>query len=397
MPRFIIYLLFFSFSLCTNTFDERSESLEAIKNYCQQYKTSDPHFDLNILEEFKLKVDDAAKGSFGKILTFDFRADPGKSEEKISVAVKKIKVPVYQFSYAVSEEVLQKRKLEVERRQERMIHELRISFEVAKQPDLLKTYMCFWSKSEYDSIDVFIVTEILNSETIDYKPKSINVPGISKVTIFNFVNLSPVQQLTVFVGLAKQMKLIHEVIGVTHNDIKPSNIMFTDSTGKSAKFIDYGGAAKIGDYVSSYTAPFTDSDTAATHKGDVQNDIWAFGISIAEILTQSSPAEFAFEDTIEFRYCFVSKKFERQKQIRDAVKAELVDNIPWASRFGQHSFANIFYKMTRVKRKDRIKTAQCVIEHLEALIAAFRLEAPSSKDVDNLFKNVCLAQKLVLI
>ncbi|HKI78587.1 MAG TPA: protein kinase [Ignavibacteriaceae bacterium] len=136
--------------------------------------------------------------------------------------------------------------------------------------------------------EIFIVMEFINGielkEKIKKEPLSLN------------------DSLKIMEQIASGLDIAHKK-GITHRDIKTSNIMITQSSGL-VKIMDFGLAkiggssqiTKIGTTIG--TAAYMSPEQAQGDKADHRTDIWAMGVIFYEMLTGQQPFKGEFEQAV---------------------------------------------------------------------------------------------------
>ena len=127
-------------------------------------------------------------------------------------------------------------------------------------------------ENETDDVPaIFMVTDKLYG---DYSAKGIGLA---------FLNLPLVDRLKAYKTFAAGLKEIHDK-NYLHSDIKPENIMATDSTLKTVKVIDLGLAVPLEAKIFGGTLPYMPFEY---HKGNKKAhpsfDIYSFGLSVGQI------------------------------------------------------------------------------------------------------------------
>jgi len=138
--------------------------------------------------------------------------------------------------------------------------------------------------------EVFIVMEYIKGKELKELTTEAGELSIEKVT--NYAT-----------QIAKGLKAAHKK-GVTHRDIKSSNIMITDE--EQVKIMDFGLAkvkggaqvTKVGTTLG--TAAYMSPEQALSEEVDHRSDIWSFGVVFYEMLTGKLPFGGYYEQAITY-------------------------------------------------------------------------------------------------
>lgn len=107
---------------------------------------------------------------------------------------------------------------------------------------------------------------------------------------FNFVNFLSLH-LFYFVQIVSALQFLQEN-NYVHGDIKPDNILVNESG--TYKLADFGSCFNISGISSTCNAPpgtiaYFSRDLVTSKKPTIQSDMWAFGISLLEVINGAHP------------------------------------------------------------------------------------------------------------
>lgn len=190
------------------------------------------------------------------------------------------------------------------------------------------------------------------------------VEGLDVSDLIDAEALSLNDAVQIIIQSAKGLDHLHKN-GVYHQDMKPSNLLWTDS---GVRIIDFNVAVSENDEVQGgggtrrYLPPDYDLSGEPSAEDRVDRDVYALGITFYECLTSG-------------KYPFEENTPPLRKQPRD------VKQFPGCSDL--HSgLVSILYKMIAPERKDRYHQPLDVLRDLEALNGKYRRLISSSDLLD---------------
>lgn len=157
--------------------------------------------------------------------------------------------------------------------QENIIHEIEMVSKF-ENPNIVAYYHHFFQDEQ-----LFLVMEYCALGSLRDKIKAGN---ISPTNVFNWVQ-----------SLAECLRIVHKK-GIIHHDIKPDNILFTESD--NIKISDFG-IANTGGGTRAYMSPEALSWDSES-KSDPRVDIYALGVTLMEVLTDKNPFFFQSKEQI---------------------------------------------------------------------------------------------------
>ncbi len=193
---------------------------------------------------------------------------------------------------------------------------------------------------EHDG-EMFIVMEYIEGQELREIVGAYNHTPLPMDDVFSYAT-----------QIASGLQAAHEK-GITHRDIKSSNIMVTDKG--QVKIMDFGlakvhGSAqftKVGTTLG--TTAYMSPEQARGEAVDHRTDIWAFGVVLYEMLTGAFPFRGDYEQAVI--YSILNEK------------PELTDQIPPA-------FRKFLQKTLAKKPGERYQNAQALLADLRGLNAA---------------------------
>lgn len=387
------------------------------RGICKSLKKGTCEFEQSLQEKYNREKKTAPKGSFGIVFFADYNPDCNKlqfsseNRQPISVAVKAIKLAKIReeedekklliwmrhfLSNYLRQHKLKKKDLIGEQkllfdeelaistkhklldiRRERQIkmqdqlvrvklvykeiHWLKIYTDVENEKTL-KYYDCYFDETDNHDT-VFLIMERL------YTPMDPESDvSETKEMMTRFYRQDSIVKLRTLRSISRQLELLH-VNDLVFNDLKPENIMFVNDKSFDAKLIDLGGLEDENKNWKVGSKLFLDHESLEDDLSKKEKDIWALGLTFAEILLNKSVSEAAYINSTPSFFRFWEKSHYKQKAIRTALLEELKLE-KWTLNFGKHSFYNLILAMMRMKRKDRLKDATLVRKWLDLLVCA---------------------------
>ncbi len=147
---------------------------------------------------------------------------------------------------------------------------------------------------EEDDGELFIVMEFIEGEELRKWVETFG-PNVSTLPIDQIINIAT--QIT------EGLKAAHAK-GITHRDIKSSNIMVTESG--QVKIMDFGLAKMGGDLhltksgITLGTAAYMSPEQVRGEMVDHRTDIWSFGVVLYEMLTGQLPFRGEYEAAMAY-------------------------------------------------------------------------------------------------
>ena len=189
---------------------------------------------------------------------------------------------------------------------------------------------------------------------------------LSKKHKRNFLNRNPlIKRIKLYKNILKALKLLNNN-NLIHGDIKPSNLMISDSEYKNLKLIDFGMVGEIGQIYRGGTPSFNSPEKINDNKSvnHPSQDLWAFSLTIA---------------TVEEKRFFVFKGIEQNCFLilfDDECYVKLMDNVRnvYKEAFGEHSeFGHILIGFLEFDQENRLELDKGIIR-LEEFILNFEKE-----------------------
>jgi len=164
--------------------------------------------------------------------------------------------------------------------------------------------------------------------------------------------------LTYAMQIAEGLKAAHAK-GITHRDIKSSNIMITESG--QVKIMDFG-LAKMGSDIhltkagmTLGTAAYMSPEQARGEEVDHRTDIWAFGVVLYEMLTGQLPFRGEYEAAM--MYSILNEEPQLLANLRSDVPAALTQIVDRTlSKKAEHRYqtmADLLIELQEAKRKQQ--------------------------------------------
>lgn len=338
--------------------------LARLENSCLPVSEAPPFFGSNKLSSFfKSSSVPSAEGSTARVRIIDANGFEGFQEgESQKVAVKLIIAPVdknLKHDQNVGEgEPTGLLKI--------MTNEVDAMIDVCNSPGMIKYHKCFYTSSE-DYHNLYIVMEPMESQTL-HPLSTTKKTFFNLATYKNFRAHSAKTRFLVYYRLAEQLEHIHSKNWI-HNDIKPRNIMFTTTVADDARIIDFGGATRDQEKLLVSTAAYQDLESTQNKIASQLNDIWAFGITIAEIEYGSLIGVDAHAYYSEKGYSG-KNLYKMFYKIREQI-INSFSGIEWVHRYGDCSFISLIKEMLRIKQSNRIGSMTEVKTWLGLLVSAF--------------------------
>ena len=229
--------------------------------------------------------------------------------------------------------------------------------------------------------EVFIVMEFING--VELKDK------IKKA-------LPPIEEsLNIIEQSAQGLKAAHDK-GITHRDIKSSNIMVTESG--QIKIMDFGLAKMKGvSHITKFgttlgTTAYMSPEQARGEHVDHRTDIWSLGVIAFELLTGKTPYEGEFEQAII--YSILNEEPKAVLSLRKDIPLKLDQIVmKMLSKNKDYRYQNVSDLLTDLKEL-KLKNKQAPVEKEKKTIAVLPFENISpDKDADYFAEG--LAEELI--
>ncbi|MGA8264843.1 MAG: serine/threonine-protein kinase, partial [Ignavibacteriaceae bacterium] len=218
--------------------------------------------------------------------------------------------------------------------------------------------------------EVFIVMEFING--IELKQKiSKALPSIE-------------ESLNIIEQTSQGLKAAHDK-GITHRDIKSSNVMITESG--QIKIMDFGLAKMKGvSHITRFgttlgTTAYMSPEQARGEQVDHRTDIWSLGVIAFELLTGKTPYEGEFEQAII--YSILNEEPKSVLSVRKDVPLKLDQLVmKMLSKNKEHRYQNVSEILLDLKEL-KLKSKQAPVEKEKKTIAVLPFENISpDKDAD---------------
>jgi TolB-like protein/Flp pilus assembly protein TadD/predicted Ser/Thr protein kinase len=229
--------------------------------------------------------------------------------------------------------------------------------------------------------EVFIVMEFING--IELKQKiSKALPSIE-------------ESLNIIEQTSQGLKAAHDK-GITHRDIKSSNVMITESG--QIKIMDFGLAKMKGvSHITRFgttlgTTAYMSPEQARGEQVDHRTDIWSLGVIAFELLTGKTPYEGEFEQAII--YSILNEEPKSVLSVRKDVPLKLDQLVmKMLSKNKEHRYQNVSEILLDLKEL-KLKSKQAPVEKEKKTIAVLPFENISpDKDADYFAEG--LAEELI--
>jgi serine/threonine protein kinase/Flp pilus assembly protein TadD len=229
--------------------------------------------------------------------------------------------------------------------------------------------------------EVFIVMEFING--MELKDKiSKTLPSIE-------------ESLNIIEQSAQGLKAAHDK-GITHRDIKSSNIMVTESG--QIKIMDFGLAKMKGvSHITKFgttlgTTAYMSPEQARGEHVDHRTDIWSLGVIAFELLTGKTPYEGEFEQAII--YSILNEERKTVLSLRKDVPLKLDQIVmKMLSKNKEHRYQNVSDLLADLKEL-KLKNKQTPTDKEKKTIAVLPFENISpDKDADYFAEG--LAEELI--
>lgn len=189
----------------------------------------------------------------------------------------------------------------------------------------------------------------------------INSPSLEKQINGSDMCTCPNAAFTILSDIADALRYIH-TSNLVHNDIKPSNILY--STTRGAILIDFGLGGPAGEINNGGTPWYLPPEYMAERTRGTPGDVFALGVTLLWVLQKCSlpdkNEEWLIRDIHESR-------FESRLRAGGKMRSWLsrVDNM--RSKLSQ-SERDLEYVVRRMLRKEGRSTAADVVEHLKSVL-----------------------------
>ena len=245
------------------------------------------------------------EGGFGKVTVMEFKEND--SEDPKEIAVKTIQTEKITRGQKGYKDIFD--------------HEINMMKLLTSHDNFMKFYGCKYERNPNYNLDV---AENIESQNIknkalakknglnSYKPKiyeekeylihlfiePLDVDLIDGIE--DFQNLPKKTRFNLYIKLFKDLKVLHTDFKLTHNDIKPDNIMITnpiETNNYTLKLIDYGMVKKIGTSFRGGTPKYIHPDFFTSPSTPIlkpEYDVYAMALTIY-LIEMENPDKFALD------------------------------------------------------------------------------------------------------
>lgn len=347
-----------------------------IKDLCEDVQTynsskiknnAEIQTDYPTLKEAINSGDIVGEGSFGKVYKINFRKTESDPFKKIAIK----KIQTFQ---------IEKNKKNYKQNLEDEIKIMKL-LNTNENKIFVKFHSCKYEKNR--SYDESTAQRIISqnekiqdeSKKLKYAQKQYIIyifqEALKTDLLTNFDNfrghLTNYEKQDLYVKLFKNLKILHEDFGISHNDIKPENIMMNSNFGIlhfRLKFIDFGLSKKLGEKFCGGTLEFMHPEFFRLKNDTVLKkgfDLYSLALSVF-MLEMDNPEHFELPDfcysenfrelnCLEILHLKILQDFQIDKREVFYVKENEI--VPKGSQ-------GYFYKL---KNLDVCETLACVLIH----------------------------------